>query len=836
MKAVIMAGGFGTRLRPLTSNIPKPMAPMVNRPMMSHIVTLLTKLGIREILSLLYYQPEVITTYFGNGSAFGIDMHYVQSEADFGTAGSVRNAYEFLDERFIIISGDVLTDFNLSKAIAFHEEKKARATVVLTRVPDPLSFGVVMTNEDGKISRFLEKPQWGEVFSDTINTGIYILEPDVLDLIPYKREYDFSKDLFPRMLEEDLGLYGYIAEGYWRDVGNLTEYQVAHQDALRGVVKIDIPGKRRGNVYMGEGTFIADDVQFEGTVVLGENVTIGRGAFLANSVVGDGCLIDSGAELRNTVIWGRTRIGKGAHLCDDVICGEVEIGNDVVISENVFVADRCRIGDGARLLANIKLWPDKEVESRATLSTSLVWANRWTRDLFTDARITGLSNIEMNPEFGAKLGAALGAFAGKGRAVAISRDADNVSRMIHRSITTGLMSAGVMVNDLQSTPIPLTRSELRNGKQVAGVHVRKSPHDRRKTDIIFFSADGKDMPSGKTKTIERLFFGEEYQRAGYDEVGSIYFPERTNESYIARFIESLDEVAIRDARFKVAFDFSYGVASTLLPNILGALGPEVISLNAYLDPTRMAREREEVEAAMKKLGEVVTSLGYDFGFMIDPGAEKLSAVSETGEAISNYRLLTIVTKLFLETKKGVAKKIALPIVASSEVETIAREYGVEVVYTRNNHSAMMDATNDKEVAFVGGTRGGFIFPDFLFSVDGMYAAAKIMEMVAHTGLTLGQLNRELPRRAVADRAVECPWELKGKVMRKAMEYSENFPRLLIDGVKIFMDDDWALLIPDKERPIFHIVVETAKQERSAQLALEYERLVREWKEEQVASS
>ncbi|MEO5930925.1 MAG: sugar phosphate nucleotidyltransferase [Candidatus Kapaibacterium sp.] len=835
MKAVIMAGGFGTRLRPLTCSIPKPMAPMVNRPMMYHIVTLLTKLGIREVLSLLYYQPEVITTYFGNGSAFGIDMHYVQSEADFGTAGSVRNAYEFLDERFIIISGDVLTDFDLTHAIEFHKQKKAKATIVLTRVPDPLSFGVVMVNDDQKVTRFLEKPQWGEVFSDTINTGIYILEPEVLDLIPYKRDYDFSKDLFPQMLADDLGLYGYIAEGYWRDIGNLTEYQMAHIDALKGVVKLEIPGKRRGQVYMGEGTFIADDVQFEGTVVLGDNVKIGRGAMLADTVIGDGALVESGAAIRNSVIWPHTRIGKGAHITDDVICTDVEIGNDVVIAEHVFVGDRCRIGDGARLMANIKLWPDKEVESRATLSTSLVWADRWTREIFTDARISGLSNIEMNPEFGAKLGAALGAFAGKGRAVAISRDADNVSRMIHRAISTGLMSAGVQVNDLHTTPIPLTRSELRNGKQVAGVHVRKSPHDRRKTDIIFFSADGKDMAPGKTKTIERLFFGEEYQRAPYDEVGGIYFPERTNESYIARFLESLDEVAIRDARFKIAFDFSYGVASVLLPNLLGSLGPEVVSLNAYLDPTRMTREREEVDAALKKLGEVVISLGYDFGFIIDPGAEKIHAVSETGEAIPNYRLLSIVTKLVLETNKGTIKKIAVPIVASSEVEMIAREYGVEVIYTRNNHSAMMDATNDKEVAFVGGTRGGFIFPDFLFSIDGMYCVAKILELVARTGLTLGQLNTQLPRRAAVERAVECPWELKGKVMRKAMEHSEGYPRLLVDGVKIFLEDnEWALLIPDKERPIFHIVVETDQHERSAQLALEYERLVKEWKEEPVA--
>jgi mannose-1-phosphate guanylyltransferase/phosphomannomutase len=839
MKAVIMAGGFGTRLRPLTSNVPKPMAPMVNRPMMYHIVEILKGLGIRDITSLLYYQPEAITSYFGDGSQHGIDMHYVQAEADFGTAGSVRNAAEFLDDRFIIISGDVLTDIDLARAIEYHEAKRAKATIVLTRVPDPLAFGVVMTNDEGKITRFLEKPQWGEVFSDTINTGIYILEPEVLELIPYKKEFDFSKDLFPHMLREDMGLYGYIADGYWRDIGNLNEYQTAHLDVLRGAANVRMPGERTViagavHVYVGKECDIADDARFGGTVVVGDGVTIERGAFLADSVIGDGTRICAGAELRNTVLWKRCRIGRGAQLNDDVLCNDVVVGDDATIGENVFIADRCRIGDGARLLANIKLWPDKEVESRATLSTSLVWADRWMRELFTDARISGLSNVEIQPEFGAKLGSALGAFAGKGRSVAISRDSDNVSRMIHRAMTTGLMSAGVRVHDLQTIPIPLTRSELRGGKQVAGVHIRKSPHDRRKTDIIFFSGDGKDMPPGKTKSIERLFFGEEYQRASYDEVGSIYFPERTNEVYIARFREALDENAIRERRLKVAFDFSYGVGSTLLPNILGLLGPEVISLNSYLDPTRMTRERDEIEAALRKLGGVVTSLGYDVGFMIDPGAEKIRAVSEEGRQIDDQRLLTIVTKLFLETATEPVKKIAVPIVASSEVEQVAREYGVEVVHTRNTHMAMMDATLDKEIAFVGGTRGGFIFTDFLFAIDGMFAVAKIMEMIARSGRRLGELDRELPRRYISERAVECPWELKGRVMRHAMEHSDRRPRQLVDGVKIFLDDDWALLIPDKEKPVFHIVVESADEYRSATLARDYETMVREWKESEEA--
>ncbi len=831
MKAVIMAGGFGTRLRPLTCNLPKPMTPMGNRPMMHHIVNLLKGLEIREILSLLYYQPESISGYFGNGSAFDIEMFYVQSEADYGTAGSVRNASEFLDERFVVISGDVLTDIDLREALKFHEEKNAKATLVLTRVPDPLAFGVVMTNDEGKITRFLEKPQWGEVFSDTINTGIYILEPEVLDLIPFQQDFDFSKDLFPAMLESDMGLYGYVAEGYWRDVGNLEEYQAAHLDILSGAVKVERPGTNRGAVHTEENVEIAEDVIFEGHSMVGKGAVIEPGAKISNAVIGPGVHIGAKASVRDSVIWHGTRVGRGAQLSNDVICSEVVIGDEVVIAEKVFVADRCIIGEEARLLPNIKLWPDKEIESRSTVSASLVWADRWSRELFTNARITGLSNIEMTPEFAAKLGSAYGASVGKGRAVALSRDADNVSRMIHRAMSTGLMSAGAIVNDLQRTPIPLTRSELRNGKQAGGVHVRKSPHDRRKTDIIFFSPDGRDMPPSRTKSIERLFFGEEYQRAPYNEVGSILFPERTNESYITNFLATLDEEAIRNARLKVGLDFSYGVASTILPNVLGALGPEVITLNGYQDPTRMTRARGEIDAAQKRLGDVVTSLGYDMGFIIDPGAEKVYAVSEEGKPIHNYRLLSIVTKLFLETHPD-TKKIAVPVVASTEVEMIAKEYNVEVVYTKNTHLAMMEAASDPEITFIGGTRGGFIFPEFLFAIDGMYAVGKLMEMVAHSGTTIGTLDAELPRRAVTDRTLDCPWEQKGRAMRRAMEHSEGMRRELIDGVKIWLDDhDWVLLIPDKERPEFHVVVETAEPDKSAQLALEYEKLVRGWKEE-----
>jgi mannose-1-phosphate guanylyltransferase/phosphomannomutase len=221
-----MAGGFGTRLRPLTQSLPKPMVPMANRPMLNHIVDLLKRHGLRDYVSLLYFQPEEITNFFRDGKDFGVNMKYMLAESDLGTAGSVKNAEDhFRGERVLVISGDVLTNFDLTEAVKFHEARKAKASMVLTRLENPLAYGVVITEPDGSVTRFLEKPTWGEVFSDTINTGIYILEPEVFERIPAGEPFDFSRDLFPAILEDGEPLYGYVAPGYWRDVGNLSEYK-----------------------------------------------------------------------------------------------------------------------------------------------------------------------------------------------------------------------------------------------------------------------------------------------------------------------------------------------------------------------------------------------------------------------------------------------------------------------------------------------------------------------------------------------------------------------------------------------------------------------------------
>src|SRR6266581_3118842 len=275
MKAVVMAGGEGSRLRPLTVKRPKPMVPIVGKPVMEHILNLLKRHGITEVVVTVQYLASNIEDYFGNGSQLGMHITYSREDVPLGTAGSVKNAEEQLltrgnEEPFLIISGDALTDYDLTDLINYHKEKKSLATLLLAHVHNPLEYGVIITNESGHITQFLEKPSWGEVFSDTINTGIYVIDPKVLSYFEKNKQFDFSQELFPLMLKNGDPLYGYIANsGYWCDVGNLPEYMRANADVLQGRVEAEISAKKIGGpIWCEEGVEIANDAQLIGPIYL----------------------------------------------------------------------------------------------------------------------------------------------------------------------------------------------------------------------------------------------------------------------------------------------------------------------------------------------------------------------------------------------------------------------------------------------------------------------------------------------------------------------------------------------------------------------------------------
>src|SRR4051812_49654633 len=270
MKAVVMAGGEGTRLRPLTSNQPKPMVPIVGKPCMEHILELLRKHGFDDVIVTLAFLPQAIRSYFGDGEGLGLNIEYSVEESPLGTAGSVRLASGKLDDTVLVISGDALCDIDLSALLRFHKEKGSSVTIGLKSVENPLEFGIVVTDEDGRVERFLEKPSWSQVFSDTINTGIYVIEPEVLRHIPPAQPYDWSKELFPYLLEMGRPIYGFVLDGYWQDIGNLDQYRQANFDALDEPVQPKVPGGRlRGKIWIGEGAGGDGPPADEGAAVIG---------------------------------------------------------------------------------------------------------------------------------------------------------------------------------------------------------------------------------------------------------------------------------------------------------------------------------------------------------------------------------------------------------------------------------------------------------------------------------------------------------------------------------------------------------------------------------------
>jgi mannose-1-phosphate guanylyltransferase/phosphomannomutase len=823
-----MAGGFGTRLRPLTEKLPKPMAYVANRPMMEHVVRLLAKEGITDLEVLLYFHPEKISSYFGDGAPWGVKMGYNTAEADYGTAGAVKDAEGRLSGTFLVISADIITDFDLSRAIDFHRERNAAVTIVLTRVPNPLQYGIVLTEEDGRIIRFLEKPTWGEVFSDTINTGIYIIEPEVLSLIPPKRNFDFSKNLFPAMLQRGDRLLGYIAEGYWKDVGNLDEYLNVHLDILSGKVEIGFEGKKasQGNVWIGEKTKVDYTAELE-NVLLGRECVVGSGVNMTNVVVGDGCVIEDGAVIQSSVLWPRVAVGKGARILENIVGSDARIQRGAFLAERAVVSDHCDIGIDAVVKANVKVWPHKVVEDGAVLSSSLIWGEKWARSLFGAYGIVGLANIEISPEFAAKLGAAYAATFGRKVVLSTSRDSHKVSRMINRAIMTGMLSVGVDVHDYGVTPLPVVRFLSRSHRdERGGVHTRKSPFNPSFVDLKFFDDSGLDLPMGLEKNIENFFFREDFVRAEIDDTGGITFPVGGFDLYVDGFLKSVDAKAIAGRHYTIVLDYSYGSSSVIFPRILGQLGVETVALNAILDPGRITRTQEEFDRGLHHLAAIARSLSADFGVMLDTGGEKIFLVDEKGDALPDATALQVVCLLACrQARQGV---VGVPVTASRNIEQIAGRFGMSVVRTRTLPRSLMETAARDGVAFAGDGTGGYVFPRFQPAFDGMFAMVKIMELLAAEGRTLSDILREIPPTAILHRKIPCAWENKGSLMRMLTTHAKGMPSQFIDGVKIFEGDDWALIYPSQDEAYFHLVVESGDRRDAEALADRYADLFGTW--------
>jgi mannose-1-phosphate guanylyltransferase len=354
MKAVVLVGGLGTRLRPLTWNTPKSLVPVLNRPFLEHVLLRLKGHGINEIVLALSHLAPAVEACFGDGGRLGMSVNYAHEKRALGTAGAVKNAANLVSDSFFVLNGDIFTDLDYTAMLKFHKARKARATIALTPVEDPTQYGLIETRRDGGIKRFLEKPKVEEITTNMINAGTYILEPEVLDSIPAAHEYSFERQLFPGMLAKGEAVFAFPSAGYWIDIGNPDKYKQLNFDLLAG--NSGHYGFEKGHeIKVGAGCVIHPSAHLKGSLLVGEGCVVEEGAVVTGpAVISSDCRIESGAHIERSVIWNKVTIGEGCNVTDSAIANDCLVGagsilEGAVLGDNVTISRGCNLAHGQRV-------------------------------------------------------------------------------------------------------------------------------------------------------------------------------------------------------------------------------------------------------------------------------------------------------------------------------------------------------------------------------------------------------------------------------------------------------------------------------------------------------
>ena len=802
MKAVIMAGGSGSRLRPLTCGRPKPMTPLVNKPVMEYAIELLRSHGITDIAVTLQYLPESIKDYFGNGSQWGVNLEYFVEEVPLGTAGSVKNAQDFLDDTFIVISGDAITDFNLSAAVDFHFASKALATLVLTPVDAPLEYGVVVTRSDGRIRRFLEKPGWGEVFSDQVNTGIYVLQPEVLQEIPSQGMYDFSKDLFPKLYDAQAPMYGYLAQGYWCDIGNIEQYRRAHMDLLSGKVKVPIAGNEIApGIFAGLEVKIDASAQIKGPVVLGSCCRIGPNVSIEPyTVIGSNVIVEEGASIKRSILWSGSHIGKQSSLRGTILCNRVQTGNNVSLFEGSVIGDDSELEDHSVVKPEVKLWPHKVVERGTTVNASMVWGSKSGKTLFGKDGVPGKINVDLTPEFAARLGGAYGGTLQQGQRVLVSSDGQPGAEMIKDAFISGLLSTGVHVYEAG----PLTPALQRFGVGFlgadGGAYFKTWPQDHQRIRIQFFDSRGINISRDSERKIENFFHREDFRRAQASEVNYVL----SAPDFVSAYLDFMSREVNQDFwsyNPSIVLSTMGNPADAALKLLLEALGiaVHIVEAKGYSD------SKENLQAVYSAVADTVTRTGALFGAVVDSHGENLTVVDVGGTIIKGEALTALQALVYFISNRG--GSFVVPVTASRVVEDLARDFGGQVVRTKTGTRFILEA----KVAEDNRLSNPPVM-QFFMEFDQVYTLVKLIDCLLMQSMTLTQLTERIPEFFLSVKTTQCPWTAKGTVMRTLINEGGEENVELLDGIKVYHDQGSALVLPDAEDPVYNVYGEGFSQE------------------------
>ncbi|NLG25358.1 MAG: hypothetical protein GX558_08375, partial [Clostridiales bacterium] len=692
---------------------------------------------------------------------YGVGLTYFTEDQPLGTAGSVKLAEEFLDEPFVVLSGDGLTDCDLTRALQLHKERGAAATMVLKRVENPLEYGVVITGQDGRVRRFVEKPSWGEVFSDTINTGIYVLEPSVLSLIPENRPYDFGRELFPAMVNGGLPVFAWVMEGYWCDIGDIAAYMRAHVDAMDGRVNLPFPG-RPGGVTRLPGAQVDRSAVLEGPCFIGEGARVAAGSRIgAYSVLGEGCLVDRQASVKRAVLWPGSRLMERAQARGCVVQRGATIGPEGAAFEESALGDCAALGARATLLPGVKIWPHKAVADGARVDANLVWGGG-ERIRFR----VGALDIDA-PAQAARAAQAYGA-AIKPDGVLIGRSASSVALSNCLAAQAGLMAQGIQLIDGGAMTLPQARYALMSIATGGALYV-----DER--GIRPIDCSGADLSVDAQRKIEGMLLRQDFDRP-YSGVTKLPIKlGRSDAFYVGMLASTFD---LRPARPSVAvFAQSEGLLS-LAERALQRAGCQV---------------RAEWEEEMMELrpGEV--------GLWLENGGEVARFSDELGALTDAENQLIYAWAALL----GGAGRAVLPVGDTRAAEALAERVGGEVARVKGERAHYMRALLAEDRR------------QFMLRFDGLYAALTVLSLLSGRGLTLREWRGQMPKVMRREKVVPVDWRDKGRVLRALAEGEENAD--LTDGVSVAKDGAWVWVSPSPDRAECSVISEAADMEAAGEL-------------------
>jgi mannose-1-phosphate guanylyltransferase/phosphomannomutase len=487
------------------------------------------------------------------------------------------------------------------------------------------------------------------------------------------------------------------------------------------------------------------------------------------------------------------------------------------------VSDHTILGRGSIIQPNVKIWPNKEVESGAVVSTSIIWGSAGRRVLFGRYGVSGLINVDFTPEMVTRLGSAYASTLPLGANVTVNRDLSIPSRMLKRALASGLPSAGANVVDLSAVPIPVARFYTSTSDATGGVHVRISSYDSAVIHIHFFNRHGMDLDKGTQRKVETSYFREDVRRAHLGDIGNTSYAPDVEQRYTEAFLKAVDSEVMRRYCYRLAVDYSLGSTSEILPHILQSLGCDVIGLNANQGLTRQLRSAPEYETAVEQLARIVPAVRFDLGVMLDVGGERLHLVDNAGNRIPQMKVLAALASLVFQQVEGAA--VAVPVDAPGVFDVLAAKHGGKVVRTRLDGESIMAAAGQRGVRLAGDGRGRTIFPSLHPAFDAMFSLSKLLELLSISNARLHEVIAGLPEWHIRESNVPCTWDKKGSVMRMVSEQYRDRRARTTDGIKIQLEDEWVLVLPDPDEPRLHLVAEGRSDDEAQALVEKYGSIV-----------